>query len=311
MRKMQFSSRPEPITVPEPVPGPGRLLVRTELSGVGVGLVRMLAAGDAVDPGGEIVGTVVAVGPDVAPEWIGKRVGGVVFEGAYAEYASAVPALVTEIPEGVDATDALAVVRGGLVALGAVRASRFTAGESVLITGAASGSGHLAVQLVKALGASRVIAAVSSADKAEFVRECGADAVVTYDEPWTEMRVETDRCLPVRVDVVLDGVGGELVQRGVEALAPHGRLVAYSAGRGAVDVNSLLADLKTVTGFSVGLLSRTRRDLIESYRAELWKLLADGRLRPRHTVLPLERIDEAIELIASRRNLGRMMVRTA
>ncbi|MFB8002017.1 zinc-binding dehydrogenase [Nocardia sp. NPDC056000] len=300
MRKLRFSGVPEQIAGAEPVPGPGQLLVRSELAGVGVGLVRMIASDTTIDPGGEIAGVIVAVGSGIAPEWVGRRVAGVVFEGAYAEYVLAAPALVTEIPDEVVAADALAIVRGGLVALGALRAGRFGAGESIMITGAASGSGHLAVQLAKALGASRVVAAVSSAEKAEFVRECGADAVVTYDEPWTE-----------RVDVVLDGVGGELVQRGVEILAPHGRLVAYSAGRGTVDANSLLADLKTVTGFSIGLLSRTRPDLIDAYRAELWKLLAAGLIRPRHTVLPFEGIDAAIDLIATRRNLGRVMIRTA
>lgn len=299
MLKMQFSGLRKLVDVARPAPGPGQLLVRSELVGVHLGLVRTLDADNAADPGAEVVGAVVEVGPDVDAEWIGKRVGGVVFSGAYAEYVLAAPTLMTELPAGVEAADALAVVRGGLVAMGALRAGRFAAGESIMITGAASGSGHIAVQLARALGASRVIAAVGAADKAEFVRECGADAVLTYDEPWTE-----------RVDVILDGVGGDQVRRGVEVLAPHGRLVAYSAGRGAVEVNSLLAELGTVTGFSVGLLARTRPEVIESYRAELWKLLADGKIRPRHTVLPLDRIDDAVRLIETRGNLGRVMVRT-
>ncbi|MCU1646299.1 MAG: NADPH:quinone reductase [Nocardia sp.] len=300
MRKIHFSGHPAQLTVPEPVPGPGQLLIRTQLAGVHLGMIRMIKADSSSDPGAEIVGTVAAAGPEVAPDWIGKRVGGVVFAGAHAEYVLAAPALMTEIPAGVQSADALAVVRGGLVALGALRAGRFTAGESVLITAAASGSGHLAVQLAKALGASRVVAAVRSADKAEFLRDCGADAVITYDEPWTES-----------VDIVLDGVGGDLLQRSVETLAPQGHLVAYSAGGGSVDVNSLLAHLKTVTGFSVGMLSRTRPDLIDSYRSELWELLSAGHLRPHHTVFPLENINKAVELIESRRNLGRVIVQTA
>ncbi|UFS95260.1 quinone oxidoreductase family protein [Nocardia huaxiensis] len=278
----------------------GQLRIAVELAGVGIALVRMRRAGNAADPGGEIVGTVVEVGADLDPSWLGKRVAGVVFEGAYAEYAFGVPGLVTEVPAGADTADALAVVRGGLVALGALRAGRFTEGESVLITGAASGSGHLAVQLAAALGASRVAAAAGSMEKAEFLRECGADAVVTYGEQW-----------PERVDVVLDGVGGEIVQKGVNALGPHGRLVAYSAGGGAVDSGSLLPDLKTLTGFSVGLLSRTRPEVIEAIRSELWDLLAAGKLRPRHTILPLDRLEEAIELVEARRNQGRVMVRIA
>ncbi|MFD5886129.1 zinc-binding dehydrogenase [Streptomyces sp. NPDC060334] len=124
------------------------------------------------------------------------------------------------------AADALALVRGGLVALSALRAGRFDKGDSVLVTAAASGAGHLAVQLAvqlaKTLGASRVVAAVRSADKAEFVRGCGADAVVIYSQnSWGDP-----------VDLVLDGDGGggDLVQRGVDALSPHGRLVAFQRG---------------------------------------------------------------------------------
>lgn len=302
MRKIQFSVDAEPVlaTAARPVPGPGQLLVRTEVAGVGLGLVRQLAAGEVEAPGGEIVGTVIGVGPDVSAEWVGKRLGGVVFGVVHAEYALAVPQLVTEVPEGVDAADALAVVRGGLIALGALRASRFRSGESVLITGAASGVGHLAVQLARALGASRIVAAVSDNRKAGFLRECGADAVVTYAEPW-----------PETVDVVLDGVGGDLVQRGVNTLAPHGRLVSFSASGGAIDAGSLLGELKSVTGFSAGLLSRTRPELLEAWRTELWELLAAGRIRPRHQVLPLEDIGAAVELVRARRNQGRVMVRTA
>ncbi|AYF78052.1 NADP-dependent oxidoreductase [Nocardia yunnanensis] len=300
MRKIRFSGRPEPVQAQRPTPGPGQLLVRTELVGVHLGLVRMLRAGNVSDPGGEMVGTVVDTGPDVPGAWLGKRVGGVVFEGVYAEYALAAPALVSELPADVDAADGLALVRGGLVAMGAVRSGGDIAGRSMLVTAAASGSGHLAVQIARALGAERVVGAVGAADKVAFVRECGADGVVGYEDPWVE-----------RFDVIVDGVGGSLVTRAVEALAPRGRLVAYSAGGGSVEVGSLLAELKTITGFSIGLLSRTQPDVIESYRSELWKLLADGAIRPRHTEFSVDRLDEAIASIEERRNLGRVVLRMA
>lgn len=300
MRKIRFVPMAEAIEAARPRPEAGQLLVRTELAGIGIGLLRMINGGNGSDPGGEIVGTVEAVGPGMAESWIGKRVGGVVFAGAFGEYTVAVPQLVTEIPESVPAADALGVVRGGLVALGALRAGRFTSGESVLVTGAASGVGHLIVQLAKAGGAERVIAAASSLGKAEFLRDCGADEVVEYTRDWGKP-----------VDVVLDGVGGDLVSRGVEALAPHGRLVAFSAGGGTVDMGSLLAELKTVTGFSVGLLSRTQPELLAGYRRELWDLHADGQLRPRCTVLSARRIDQAIDLVSSRRNQGRVAVAIA
>ena len=301
MHKIFFpAGRPAGVVdAPVPVPGPGQLLVRTEAVGVGVGLVRMLEAGDAVRPGGEMVGTVVAAGPDVAGFDIGDRVGGVVFEDVYAEIVLAGPRLVSHVPAEVDAAAALALVRGGLIALSTLRAGHFVPGESVLVTAAASGTGHLAVQLAKALGAARVVAAVGSADKAGFVRQCGADEAVTYSQSWGDP-----------VNLVLDGVGGELVQRGVDALTPFGRLVAFSAGGGTVDAGSLLGGLKSVIGFSIGPVNRTRPDLVTQRRTELWDLLADGRLNPKYVDLPLEEITKAIDLVATRSNLGRVVLRT-
>jgi NADPH:quinone reductase-like Zn-dependent oxidoreductase len=282
------------------------LLVRTEALGVGLGLLRMLRAqrdtGSApVSPGGEMVGTVTAVGEGVTGYGVGDRVGGVVFDGLYAESVLALPALVSPVPEDVPAAAALALVRGGLVALGALRAGELTTGRSVLVTGAASGVGHLAVQLARAAGAERVVAAVgptAAAEKAELLRGLGADAVVRYpDEDWG-----------APVDLVLDGVGGDLVQRGVDLLAPHGRLVAFSAGGGSVDAGSLLGGLKTVTGFSVGLLSRERPELLGAYREELWRFLADGRLRPVTAGFGFAELDRALALVAARANLGRVVL---
>jgi NADPH:quinone reductase-like Zn-dependent oxidoreductase len=129
-----------------------------------------------------------------------------------------VAAMCTLIPDGVDDAVAIVVVRSGQVALGAARAASVTKGESVLVTAAAGAVGHMAVQLARALGAAQVIGAVGSPGKADFVRDMGADTVVTYDTDWGEP-----------VDVVLDGVGGHVLQKGVEALAPFGRLVSFSA----------------------------------------------------------------------------------
>ncbi|NKY86145.1 quinone oxidoreductase family protein [Nocardia veterana] len=303
MRAIQFSpraagtARPVAAEVARPEPGPGQLLVRTELAGVGLGLVRMLRADVPPNPGGELIGTVVAVGAGADGSWLGVRVGGVVFDSLYAEYVCAAPAMVTAIPEGVGAADALAVVRGGLVAMGALRAAGSVAGKSVLITGAASGVGHLALQLARAAGAAQVYAAVGTTAKFDFARGCGADSVLTYHDPW-----------PGDVDVVLDGVGGESVQRAVDVLAPRGILVAFSAGGGAVDTSTLLGRLRTVTGFSIGLVSRTQPEVIESYRSELWKLLADSAIRPQVQVRDWSRLDEVVDLVATRRNTGRMAV---
>jgi NADPH:quinone reductase len=282
-----------------PVPGPGQLLVRTEAVGVGIGLVRMLSEGKEIRPGGEMVGTVVATGADVTQFRAGDRVGGVV-ENVYAESVLASPHLVSHVPAEVDAAAAVTLVRGGLIALSTLRTGRLAPGESVLVTAAASGTGHLAVQLAKVLGAARVVAAVGSADKADFARRCGADEVVTYSGPaWGDP-----------VDVVLDGVGDDLIRRGVDALRPFGRLVAFSAAGGTLDAGSLLGGLKSVIGFSIGLVNQTQPDLVVERRAELWALLAAGRLNPEYAGFPLGEITRAIDLVAARRNLGRVVLRT-
>ncbi|WP_350938402.1 quinone oxidoreductase family protein [Micromonospora mangrovi] len=306
MRRICFAAgRPaEVVEEPPPLPGPGQLLLRVEAVGVGVALVRLLAAagvrGEPVRPGGEVVGTVVGLGVDVSGFEVGDRVGGVVFADAFADQVVADPRLLSRVPTEVDAASALALVRGGLIALSTLRAGHFAPGESVLVTAAASGTGHLAVQLAQALGAGRVVAAVGAADKSDFVRRCGADEVVTYAEPsWGEP-----------VDVLLDGVGGELVRRGVAALASFGRLVAFSAGGGGVDVDALLDGARSVVGFTIGQLHRARPEVVERHRAELWDLLAAGRLEPRHTDFPLDRIGEAVELVRARANRGRVVLRT-
>ncbi|SNS68117.1 NADPH:quinone reductase [Asanoa hainanensis] len=284
------------VTVSRPEPAAGRVLVRTEAVGAGVGLLRALAADTPGSPGGEIVGTVVVVGSGVDRFAVGDRVGGVVFADAYAEFVVADPRLISAIPPEVAPGVAVAVVRGGLVELAASRTGRFSAGESVLVTAAASGVGHLAVQLARALGAGRVVGAMSSPDKSDFVRSCGADAVVTYDEPaWGDP-----------VDLVLDGAGGPLVARGIEALSPFGRLVAFSAGGGSVDAGALLPGMKTVTALTIGTLHRTRPSVVEDLRAELWALLAAGHLDPRHVDLPFDAAADAVALLANRANPGRV-----
>lgn len=286
---------------PEPEPGPGQVRVRTEAVGVGVALVRMLCSGAVPGdgPGAEIAGRVSAVGPGVTGFRAGDRVAGLAFTGAYAESILTVPALLTPIPDDVPVEDALALVRGGLIALGALHAAGPLPGRSVLLTAAASGTGHLAVQLARALGAERVVAAVGGVEKAAFLTDIGADAVVTYDEPsWGDP-----------VDVVLDGHGGDLIGRGLDALAPYGTLVAYGGGGGTLAVSNLLSEHKTVRGFSIGLISRERPEVVEAYRAELWRLRRTGALRTAHTAVPFDDIEAAVGLVASRANRGRVLLR--
>ncbi|MEU1675180.1 zinc-binding dehydrogenase [Streptomyces roseifaciens] len=319
MRRVRYHQNggPEVLRLEEtevPRPGPGELLLRTEAVGITLPVVRKVRGGGLplpASPGGEVAGEVVAAGPGVTGFAVGDRVTGLCFADAYADYSLLNTAMASPIPDDASATDAVALVRCGLVARGAYAAARPVAGESVLVTAAASGAGHLAVQLAKELGAGRVVAATGSAAaeaKAGFLRELGADHVVTYDDL---AREEADRWGGA-VDIVLDAVGGELLSPAVAALAPGGRLVAYSSGGGTIEAYDLLAGAKSAIGFQMALIARHRPELMEQWRRELWELFAAGRLRPRvHAEVPLAAAARAHEMIEARVNLGKVVLRPA
>ncbi|MEU2232890.1 quinone oxidoreductase family protein [Streptomyces vietnamensis] len=286
--------------VPEPQPGPGELLVRSEAVGVTLPSVRKVREGAEPMPlGGEVAGTVAAVGADVTGFSVGDRVTGLCFSHAYAELALVHQAMASRIPDRATAVDAVALVRSGLVARGAYEAGRPRPGDAVMVTAAASAVGTLALQYARAGGASRVVAAVSSADKAEFVRALGADEVVLYgDESWGEP-----------VDIVIDGVGGELLGPAVRALAPGGRLVAFSSGGGTVEAYELLVRGASVIGFQMAAIARGEPEVYARWLDELWELHRDRTLRPRVSALvPLAEAARAHEIVESRGNLGKVVL---
>jgi NADPH2:quinone reductase len=327
MRRVRFREYggPEVLEIEEaerPEPGEGELLVEVCAAGVTLPVVRLTRGGDVPlphAPGGEVAGRVVATGPGVAGWRAGQRVAGLAFTGAYAEFATLPATSAFAVPDGVGDAAALLLVRSGQVALGALRAAALRPGERVLVTAAAGGVGHLVVQLARALGAGHVTAAVSAAGghdqsdgdeaggrgrprtgKDPFLRELGADEVVTYDdaERWGE------------ADVVLDGAGGSRVRAAcLRALAPLGRLVVYNGVGGSVDVGELRMHGRSVIGFAMRPFASRRRDLYEAHQRELWALHASGRLTTAvHRTLPLGRAAEAHRIIEARENLGKVVL---
>ncbi|MDH6139824.1 MULTISPECIES: quinone oxidoreductase family protein [Kitasatospora] len=289
--------------VAEPQPGPGEVLVRTEVAGVSLMLLKMLdAAGGAPlpgSPGGGFVGRIEAVGSEVAGYRVGRRVGGIAAD-VFADRLVAMPATITPVPEEADAAEALGLVHGGLVALAALRTGELKEGQEVLVTNAAGGVGHLIVQLAKALGAGRVVAATSAPErKADFLRSLGADEVVGYEQQgWG-----------APVDLVLEGAGGAVLPKALAALRPFGRLVTLAGYGGTLDAGAVLGSMATVTGLSMGQLARNKPELVAEMRAELWQLLAAGKVRPVCVEFPLERAAEAVALLEQRAVLGKPVLR--
>ncbi|MFB6615097.1 zinc-binding alcohol dehydrogenase family protein [Streptomyces sp. NPDC085524] len=286
--------------VERPGAGAGQVLVRVEAVGVTLPTVRKVREGGGpVSFGGEIAGEVVALGAGVTGLGVGDRVTGLCFADAYAEFAVLHAAMASPIPDGATAVEAVALVRSGLVARGAYEAARVEPGESVLVTAAASGVGTLALQHAKAGGAARVVAAVSSAGKADFVRGLGADEVVLYaDADWG-----------APYDVILDGVGGDLLGRAVRALATGGRLVAFSSGGGTVEAYELLVRGASMIGFQMRAIAAGKPELYGRWLSELWQMRDAGVLRTAvHEEIPLVDAARAHTLIEQRRNLGKVVL---
>ncbi|MFE2881417.1 zinc-binding alcohol dehydrogenase family protein [Streptomyces sp. NPDC059272] len=307
MRRVRYESTGGPLFLeeaPAPAPGPGELLVRTEAIGVTLPVVRKVTeAAEPIPLGGEIAGEVAAVGRDVTRFRVGERVTGLCFGHGYAEFAVLREAMASPVPDTASAVDAVALVRSGLVALGALDAARPEPGEAALITAAASGVGHLAVQVARVRGAGRVVGAVSDPAKAGFVGGLGADEVITYDRLDRPGRGDP-------VDYVLDAVGGELLTPAVAALVPGGRLVAYSSGGGTIQAYDLLVGAKSVIGFQMARIARGKPELYERWRQELWRLFAEGAVKPAvHAEFALTEAAEAHRVIESRSNLGKVVLR--
>jgi NADPH:quinone reductase-like Zn-dependent oxidoreductase len=215
-------------------------------------------------PGGEVAGTVVALGLGVDGPPVGTRVfalAGTNGFGGYAQYAVAYATTAIPIPEDLsfDAASVLTVA-GATAKIMLTRTARLQAGESLLVPAATGGVGSFALQIARQLGAGKIIAAVGHADKAALARDLGAHEVVVYSDPaWpTQVRELTDGR---GVDVALEASGGPGLIETFAALASFGRLVVFGAGSGIsaqLDEATLERWLyapaanQTITGFNIG-----------------------------------------------------------
>nr|WP_202533784.1 zinc-binding dehydrogenase [Streptomyces sp. SID3212] len=216
------------VEVPDPVPAAGQAVIATEAIGVG-GVDTLIRRGvlaaygfqEGHIPGGEVAGTVTAVGDGVDVSWIGQRVWG--FTGTGGGYVEQAVAPVTELlplPANLSATDAVTLGSAGVVAhFGLVRA-RFVPGETVLVRGAAGSLGIMAVQFAARGGAGAVAVTTSSADRGERLRKLGATHVLDRSGSGSGSEVT-----PAGYDVVIDVVAGEHLPSFLDRLNPNGRMV--------------------------------------------------------------------------------------
>ncbi|GAA4872464.1 zinc-binding dehydrogenase [Kitasatospora terrestris] len=294
---------------PEPVPGAGQVVVRVSHANITFVETQFRASGRgpfAVEPpfvpGNGVAGTVVGVGEGVDRAVLGRSVvtatGG---SGGYAELALAPADGLYGIPDGLAPEAALALLADGRTAAMLVETAGVRPGDRVLVEAAGGGVGSLLVQLAGAAGA-EVTGAAGGATKLALARELGAHATVDYTEPGWAERVG-------QLDVVFDGVGGEIGRAAFGRLGAGGRMVSFGLASGSwAGIDAEEAGARDVT--LLGL--RPTPDRVRAATEHVLAEAAAGRLRPViGRRFPLERAADAHRAIESRATLGKTLLDVA
>jgi NADPH2:quinone reductase len=232
----------------------------------------------------------------------GTRVMALTSSGAYAELAAVPRASLVPLPDAASFAEGAAFVLTFLTAyIPLTRQVRLAEGSTVLVHAAAGGVGTAAIQVARALGA-RVVAAAGSEEKLALCRELGAEEAYVYDELPDDLRVE----------VILDPVGGALFERSITRLRPLGQLLAIGYAGGLwpeLQPVQLVGRNVGVQGVYIGRLLRHAPDVIAAATEELLELWSSGSIRPVvGAEFPLEEVEAAHELVESRRSVGKVVL---
>ena len=309
-----------PTERPVPTPEPDDVLIKVEAAGVNrPDILQRLGnypppRGASDIPGLEIAGTVVARGESTAGamRWSeGDRVCALVTGGGYAEYCVAPAVQCLPIPGGLDAISAAAIPetfftvwtnvfqRGGL-----------KNGEAILVHGGTSGIGTTAIQLAREHGA-RVFATAGSDAKAAACERLGARGINYRTNDFGQ--VVRDETSGRGVDVVLDIVGGDYLQRNIDALALNGRLLQIGllgSARAQINLGPLMQKRLTLTGSTLRARSPAEKGAIATeLGSHVWPLLEAKRVAPViHATFPLVRAADAHRLLESGDVIGKLVL---
>lgn len=308
----------KPATRPTPTPAAGEVLIEVAAAGVNRPDVLQRKGGypppkGASDiPGLEVGGTIVALGDGVTAWRVGDEVCALLTGGGYAEYCTAPAPQCLPIPGPLDFAEAAALPETFFtVWTNVFDRARLKPGETLLVHGGASGIGTAAVQMASALG-STVLATAGGRDRAGAAEVLGAEKGIDYyEEDFVEV---VKRFTDGRgVDVILDMVGGDYVQKNLACLAVEGRLVNIAYLRGAkVEVDLLPVMLKrlTITGSTLRPQSVAAKGAIAAALKEtIWPLLEDETIAPfLHAAYPLDDAAQAHDLMESGALIGKVVL---
>jgi NADPH:quinone reductase-like Zn-dependent oxidoreductase len=318
---------PETLTVtdlPDPAPGPGELLVRVRAAAINYPDVLIIEdkyqfkPPRPFAPGGEIAGVVEVVGDGVEGWAVGDRLIAVPGWGGLAEKVAINAKSAFRLPANRSFEDGAALLLTYATSIHALYdRGRLEAGQTLLVLGAAGGVGLAAVELGKARGA-RVIAAVSSEEKAAAARGAGADEAIVYPAgPFDRDGQKAlagqfkDAVGPDGANVIFDPVGGDYAEPALRAIAWEGRylVVGFPAGIPKLPLNLTLLKSCDVCGVFWGAFAARDPRANAAHVETLFRLWDEGKIGPKvSATYPLERGGEAIAAMAARKVIGKVVV---
>jgi len=310
-----------PAQRPTPQARPGEVVIRVHTAGVNRPDCFQRAGSYAPPPGAselpglEVSGTVAAVGEGVTQWRIGDAVCALTPGGGYAQYCATPAVHCLPVPAGLDLTQAASLPETFFtVWINVFERGGLAPGETLLVQGGASGIGVTAIQMARAFG-NRVFATAGSAEKCAACERLGAERAINYR---TEDFAEVVKQLTggKGVDVILDMVGGDYLQRELKCLATDGRLsiIAFLGGsKTTLDLGDVLYRRLTITGSTLRPRSiEYKAQVAQALREKVWPLLEHGRIKPViHQVFPLDRAADAHALMESGSHIGKILLSVA
>jgi len=301
----------------KPIPGPGDVLIKVAAAGLNRADLAQAMGGYPPPPGApqtlgmEVSGVIESVGGGVTQWKAGDAVCALIPGGGYAEFAVASQSCVLTVPKGVSLVQAAALPEVHFtVWTNLMDSARLKPGESVLIHGGSSGIGTAAIQLCAARG-HKVFSTAASAQKCAAIAALGAQAINYKEQDF--VAVVKDATGGRGVDVILDMVGGDYIQRNMSAAALWGRIVniAYQSGMSAT-VNFAPMLMKRLSLLATTLRARSNDEkgaIRDAVLREVWPLIEAGKIKPVvDRIYPLAEAQEAHKRMAGSEHIGKILL---
>ncbi|MBV9038128.1 MAG: NAD(P)H-quinone oxidoreductase [Acidobacteriaceae bacterium] len=309
----------QPVTLPDPKPGPSEVLIRMQAAGVARADVLQRKGhyppppGASDIPGLDVAGVIEEVGEGVSSWQLGDRVCAILSGGGYAELCVAPARQVLPVPEGWTLAEAATLPENGFTVYdNLLTRARLRRGETVLVHGGTSGIGTIAIMFARAWGA-RVLATAGSEEKRQACLRFGADDVINYKTQ--DFAEEVRRLTDNRgVDVILDMVGGSYLERNLDSLALDGRLtiIATQGGaKGELNIGRLMQKRASVMGSTMRARTAAEKSVVaRGLLQDIWPLLPPKKvIRPViDSIFPLREAARAHERMESGQHIGRIVL---